>query len=253
MEAGVRGAQQQQGSGGMVRALPVPNLGQILNPSEWSTRLSQCDPPATMEDWCFSVWLLPCAAALAKSETDGTHGCYNFLCWHPIGGYSWVRNEYKIRGVCGDDCGYGIFCMCCTTRQMYTESHLRGKVQLGQRGLNMNRWNHSLFDCSFTECVEVLCCPCCVAHEARTVLQPAVAQDTCFDCCCVLPTAMYGQVRHQYGIISDCSVCEDLFIPVLCFPCALNQARKEARHYFIQAFAQALPFGGGRKENGGCC
>jgi hypothetical protein len=57
-------------------------------------------------------------------------------------------------------------------------------------------------------------------------IQPEAQQSACFDAMCVLPQSMYGQVRHSYGIITDFPVCEDVCVPQVCFPCALNQAHK---------------------------
>lgn len=199
-------------------------------PAEWSTRMTQSDSAVKCGDWLFACFCTPCAAAMAKSKVDRSHPCYNFLCWTPIGGYSYVRLAYGIRGTCGDDMGWGIFCPCCVTRQMYTESNIRGGLN-GAYGANTGSWNFSLFDCTPCECCEATVCVLCQTHEIRKVLpsQGAAEESCCFDAFCVVPTSMYGQVRNDFGILSDFGAVEDVLLPLVCFPCALIRAKKEAQ------------------------
>jgi hypothetical protein len=200
-----------------------------MAPPEWTTRMTQNDGAVKTEDWLLSCFCTPCAAASAKGRVDRSHPCYNFLCWTPIGGYSYVRLAYGIVGTCGDDLCYSIWCPCCTTRQMYTESNVRGGLN-GNYGANSGKWNVSLFDCTPCEMCEATACVLCTTHEVRMLLpsQAESAKSCCFDAMCVVPTAMYGQVRNDYGILSDCGPVEDIFLPIVCMPCALNRARKEA-------------------------
>ena len=200
-------------------------------PAEWSTRMTQNDGAVKCEDWLFACFCTQCAASMAKSKTDRSHPCYNFLCWTPIGGYSYVRLAYGIRGTCGDDMGWGIFCPCCVTRHMYSESSIRGGLN-GAYGANSGTWNYSLFDCTPCECCEVAFCLPCTTNQVRMHLpsQGKSEESCCFDALCVMPTAMYGQVRNDYGILSDFGPLEDVLLPLVCFPCAMIRAKKEAQH-----------------------
>lgn len=197
-------------------------------PPMWNTRLTQCDPPAQGSECALAFFCTHCLQAITKSKVDNTECCYNIMCWQPIATYSFVRNAYGIPGTCGDDMGYGLLCMCCETRQIATEARLRGPVpfRFGQKD---STWHVSLFDCTCCGFLQSVLFPMCVAHEVRSFLQPAVAPDTCFDCLCLIPFSMYGQARHQYNIISDCPLAEDILLPLVCYPCALNQARHEAQ------------------------
>ena len=200
---------------------------------DWSTRVSQCSVPSTTEDCLCGLFCCPCAFASAKSTSDNTSACYDFLCWNPIANRNYVRHEYGIPGVCGDDLGYTMFCPFCVGRQILTESKLRGRSQ--QRyaavyGANTDRWNISLFDCDVCNCLSALVCPCCITADIRVLLQPSAAQDGCINHCCIMPTAMYGQVRNHYGIVSDVPFCEDVFMSMFCYPCAIIRAKKEAVH-----------------------
>ena len=197
----------------------------------WSTRLPQCSEPVLCEDWCLAVFCLPCTAAVAKSNSDRTNCAYNLVCWNPIASYSYVRHEYGINGVCGDDCCYGAWCAPCMVRQMYHESKVR-KVSPwgGHYGSNAKLdWTFSLFDCGFCDLFRAFLCPCTIVHEIRSTLQPSSKPDHCFNYCCIMPTAMYGQVRNNAGIITDCPCLEDSLLPLLCFACALTRAKKEAQ------------------------
>lgn len=197
----------------------------FVPPPEWLTRLTQCDPPARCEDWAFACFCNHCAQASAKSQHDGTHCFYNLLCWHHIGSYSYIRRGYGIPGTCGDDMMCGLFCFPCTIRRIVTETRERGQVQpIGN--MNNGVWMETLFGCSCCGLFQSLICPFCVAHEARLFLQPGV-NDTCFDWLCLIPTAMYGQVRHTFQLRSDCPLIEDICLPTVCWPCALDQARRE--------------------------
>ena len=196
-------------------------------PPTWQTRFAQHDDKVPCVDWLLACCCTPCASSAAKSHVDRSSLLYNFLCWNPIATHSYVRHAYHIDGVCGDDLMYGLFCMPCTVRQMYTESNLRGPIP-GNFGANQGDWAHSLFDCSVPEMLDTICCVWCITHTIRKQLQPSTEENYCFfDMCCLLPFAMYGQVRHTYGIISDVSLCEDICVPVVCWPCALNRAKKE--------------------------
>uniref|UniRef100_A0A7S1PR85 Uncharacterized protein n=1 Tax=Neobodo designis TaxID=312471 RepID=A0A7S1PR85_NEODS len=205
---------------------------QVLFAPKWSTRMGQCDPPATCEQWAFSCFCHQCAAAKSKTLTDGSDICYNFFCWHWIGGMSYVRREYGIKGSCGDDLMCGLFCIPCLVRRGLTESELRGVVQSPYRtpGQQPDReWATTLFACGCCEFFEALLCPFCVAHYTRNLLQPYEERgDCCFDMMCLIPFAMYGQARHRYGIVAEFGCIEDICVPVVCYPCAIAQARREA-------------------------
>lgn len=199
----------------------------------WSSRITQCDPPGTGSDWCLSFVFCPCTAAAAKYAVDRTNPIYDCLCWNPVASLAYVRHEYGITGPCGDDCGYGIFCGPCSVRQMYTETRLRGpspKPWAALYGQNIDQWQRSLFDCTTCGFLKALVCPCCAAADVRDILQPSAAGDDCFNVFCLNPLSMYGQVRSHYGILADCPLAEDLFVPIVCCPCSINRARVEAIH-----------------------
>lgn len=199
----------------------------------WSSRMTQCGPPSEDGEWCFSFLFCPCVAATSKGRADRSNPIYNCLCWNPIASYSYVRHEYGISGPCGDDCGYGFFCGPCLVRQAYTESRLRGvssKPWANMYGQNLDQWQRSLFDCTFCGFLKACVCPCCAAADVREILQPSTVGDDCFNLFCLNPAAMYGQVRNHFGILADCPLSEDLFVPIFCFPCSLNRARVEALH-----------------------
>lgn len=210
-----------------MQASPVSGL--MGASDQWSTRLGQCEG-TPVEQWLLSIFCLPCAMAKAKSNTDQTHPCFNFLCWTPIGSHNFVRLGYGIKGECGEDCAKVIFCSCCSTRQTYHETESRGQLKGAYYGQNTREWmTGSLFGCTVTELCMTLCCPCIVTHRVRNILQPS--SDQWFDCCCVLPTAMYGDVRNTYGLKSECpdAPClEDMGVGLFCFPCALARAQREA-------------------------
>lgn len=201
---------------------PPPPVGR------WSTRVCQTDHPTTCEDICLGTILCPCGAARAKSWADKSNGLFNLLCLSSCYSYNSVRNQYNIPGVCGDDMCYGLFCFCCTSRRILTEGRLRGNAMYTDNyGAESREWHYSLFDCNCCEMCSVCICPCMVASDIHTMLQPQ-HDSCCFDCFCTNPASMYGQVRHSYGIVSDCPLCEDICLPLVCCPCALNRARKEA-------------------------
>merc|ERR1719456_1237800 len=190
----------------------------------WTTRAGQCDPPATCEQWLCACFCTQCAQAQAKSNVDGTHVCYNCLCWHHGGSVSFVRREYGLFGTCGDDLMCSLFCGPCQVRQALTESELRGVVPspfFARKGPSQREWANTLFGCDGCECLEAMLCPWCVAHYTRNMLQPVERGDCCFDMLCILPTAIYGQVRHHHGIHAEFGVLEDVCLPVVCYPCAL--------------------------------
>ena len=213
----------------------IANRGAAQN-NDWSTRVSQCSVPSTTEDCLCGLFCCPCAFATAKSTVDGTNACYDFLCWNPIANRNFVRHEYNIPGVCGDDIGYTMFCPFCVGRQILTESKLRGRSQQPRQatyGANTERWNISLFDCDVRSCITVFVCPCYITSQLRLVMQPNASEDGCINNCCIYPTSLYGQVRHYYGIApqnADCPFCEDVCLPLFCYPCAIIRARKETAH-----------------------
>ena len=210
--------------------------------NEWSTRLAQHDAQVPTNDWLMACFCLPCASASAKSKVDKSDCFTNFCCWTPVATTSYVRLSYGINGVCGDDLGYGLFCPCCTVRRTLTETNQRGFASNAvppEAGGNLKNWQVSLFDCGLLDFCEALVCAPCVAHNVRQMMQPT-ADSCCFDCLCVAPPAMYGLVRHRNGIISDCALAEDVCVPLICMPCALNRARKEqALHMTPLGAAQA--------------
>jgi hypothetical protein len=213
-------------------------------PPEWTTRLTQCGEPARTEECLCSLFFCHCAAAKAKSDLDGSNMCTNLLCWHAVGVYSWVRRAYGIPGMCGDDMGEGLFCSCCATRRSLTETRMRGMIML-RHGVGPKTYMTTLFGCSCDDLCAAVFCPFYVAHTVRGYLQPntgtdpKLKNDSCFDALCILPTAVYGEVRHTYGIQPDlCDFVNDTVIPVVCFPCALVHAKNEA---MARAQAQRQP------------
>ena len=202
-------------------------IGQQQVKPNWSTRRTQHDAPVTTEDLLLGCCCIPCAAAYSKGIADKTNPFFNFCCFTPCGSYSWVRHQYGIEGVCGDDLGYGIFCACCNARQATTEARLRGPApNAGTYGANSAEWAHSLFDCSLGDFCNIIFCAPCAVHSVRVGLQPG-AESCCFDFMCIPPCAMYGQVRHSYGIVSDFGIVEDMCLPIVCYLCAFNRARKQ--------------------------
>ena len=199
----------------------------VMYSPKWSTRMGQCDPPATMEHWLFSCFCTPCAAATAKSRMDGTHVLWNFFCWQPIGSGAWVRKGYRVKQTCGDDLMYGIFCMPCSTRRLYTEVELRKEAPQLRGG--PDEWQTTLFACGCCEFFQAVICPFCPASEAKQFMQPDQDKDTCFDWMCTIPFGMYGQVRHMYGIKAEFGMLEDCCLPLFCYPCAIAQANREAQ------------------------
>jgi hypothetical protein len=225
------GQQQRPGTQPFAPHAPVA-MGH--NPM-WTTRLGQCQPPANCEQWMCAWFCCQCASAQAKTRVDGTNVCYNFMCWHFGGAMSFIRREYGIKGSCGDDCMCSLFCYPCFVRRGITEAEIRGRVPspFAQPGAQPTReWMHTLFSCDCCEFFEALLCPFCVAHYTRNMLQPYERGDCCFDMACVIPAAIYGQVRHHHGIIAEFDTCEDICLPIWCYPCALIQARKEAAYWF---------------------
>lgn len=211
--------------------LPMPGqMGvPMMDPRQWSTRIAQTSPPSTMGECCFSLWCLPISAAMAKSKVDNTYCCFNFLCFSPCSAAQFIRYEYGVAGVCGDDFCYGLMCSWCVVRRAATEARLRGGLPPhgGQYGADNMLWSTSLFDCSFCELCSACFCPFSTAHAVHTALQPA-ADSCCYDFFCTPPTAWYGQTRAMYGIVSDFPCLEDVVLPIFCFPCALNRAHKQA-------------------------
>ena len=197
---------------------------QVQQPT-WTSQMFQCGtPPTTCEDWAFSVLCTPCATAVAKTEADKSNVCYNFMCWHPVASYSYIRHIYHLPGTPGEDCGLGICCMPCAVRHMYTESRMR-KVPLmyGKAGTNSDNWHVGLFDCHCTQFAYSCFCAPCMTGKIRAALQPTASEDCCFNSVCIIPTAVYGQTRHEFGLKTDCAPMGDLCVPLWCFPCAYDR------------------------------
>ena len=237
----------------MFQGIATAVKSQSLVPSpRWATRLTQHSEPVTCGDLAFGCCCVPCAAAYSKGIADKTNPLFNLCCFTPCGSYSWVRHQYGIEGVCGDDLGHSVLCSCCTTRQAVTETRIRGTApNAAGYGANSAEWAHSLFDCGLCDFCNICFCGPCVAHEIRRGLQPN-ANSCCFDFLCIPPCAMYGQVRHSYGIVTDFPICEDLCLPAVCFLCALNRARKQVNAVPLNgggggASAGFLPTGYGRQ------
>lgn len=192
---------------------------------QWKTKPFQCEGVKN-EDWLYAVFCPVCAAAHAKSKVDQTHPIFNFFCFTPIGSYSMVRHSYGILGECGEDCLYGGLCTFCGVRQIWSEANIRGPIP-GKYGQLTGQWSTELFQCECAELAKAAFCPFLVAHEVRALIHPQT--NNWFDCFCLIPTSMYGQVRNTYGIGSEWNpVCEDLVVGAACYPCALNRALREA-------------------------
>ena len=194
---------------------------------QWNTTMGQCEGVEN-KHWAYAIFCPLCAAAQAKGEMDQTHPVFNFFCFTPIGGYSYVRQGYNIMGECGQDCINGGLCMPCGVRQMYTESQTRRQIA-GRFGETSGNWNTQLGECNDCgEFFKAVFCPCIVSHEIHQMMQPKA--DNCFDYFCIIPMSMYGQVRVTYGIGSEWPhpVCEDLCVGLLLYPCALNRSLREA-------------------------
>lgn len=200
--------------------------------NQWTTKLHQCDqvPPP---HWLLAIFCLPCAAAKAKSKVDQSNPFFNFMCWTPVGTYSFVRASYNIVGDGGEDCCNGGICMPCGTRQVFTEASQLGPLAGGSYGQTTNAWTAPLFECQGSECAMATFCPCMVSSAIRVLMQPSTSGDKWFNLLCVVPTGWYGQVRHTAGIGSEWPhpVMEDLIVGSFCYPCALNRAQKEATAY----------------------
>lgn len=221
------GDSQATNSADAQREAALAAARQVLFNPQWSTRAGQCDPPASCEHWAFSFFCVPCAAATAKSRQDGANVCFNILCWQPIGTSAWIRKGYRVNGTCGDDLMCGIFCMPCLVRRAYTEVEVRKNVPLLRGG--PDEWQTTLFGCGCCEFFQAVLCPFCPAATAKQLMQPDREVDVCFDWMCTVPFGMYGQVRHMYGIQAEFGLCEDLCLPLVCYPCAVAQAAREAQ------------------------
>ena len=197
----------------------------------WTTSLTQCTSGNYVQasHYCVSCCCCPCAAAIAKSHVDGTSALYNCCCWNTLASYSFVRYEYRLEGTCSNDFWTVLCCGPCAVRQMYTEAvSVRGTPPHYQTGQN-EQWKQDCFECELMDLATVVVCPCGIAGETRERLQPASKYDTCFNCCCLVPCAMYGQVRQRYGIRADCPLLEDVCYATVCWPCALHRAAMESR------------------------
>jgi hypothetical protein len=206
--------------------------------AQWATKPFQCDG-VERNHWLYAAFCFPCTAAHAKAKSDNSNPVFNFLCFTPLGSYNYIRLSYNIIGECGGDLFNGCLCMPCGVRQAWTEVETRGTVPgVPPPGTEPTaEWTTSLFQCSTLDCLMAMVCPCVIAKRARVLLQPAAAKNEWFDYCCLLPTSMYGTVRHTAGIASEWphATCEDLAVGVLCYPCALNRAMREAAAYRAKA------------------
>eukprot|EP00760_Papus_ankaliazontas_P026080 PhM_4_TR3005/c1_g1_i1/m.37583 len=202
-------------------------IGQMGPTESWQTMKFQTNDVKT-EHLLYGCLCPPCALASAKSASDQSNWLFNLLCFPPQAAYSMVRYGYGIKGECGDDMLYGTFCMPCLARQAYTETQARGVIPGQKYGAMSDEWHFGLTQCECTEFCLALACPCYVANGVRKVLHPT--SDTWFNILCMVPCAMYGTVRHTYGLRSEFPhpVCEDLCVGAACYPCALNRAAKEA-------------------------
>lgn len=236
-----------QASHGMVMPHQMVAPGHQANP-EWHSRLGQCcDPPVEGSEIFAATFCLHCVQARAKAEADGTNACYNFLCWHHIGASNWVRRHYGINGACGEDMACGLMCAPCVTRRLMTETRIRGLAPMPYTA-GSNKWTTTLFACSgICDLLEAAIFPCCVAHTIRQFLQRPEESDGWFDFLCLIPFSMWGQVRHHYGIQPEYfdGTCDDILVPLFCYPCALNHARREVVVRTVQDIARQLA--------GGCC
>lgn len=200
---------------------------------QFSTEPFQCEG-IDKAHWAYACFCPFCAAAHAKSKADKTNPVFNVFCFLPVGAYSYVRHTYGILGKCGDDLLYGCLCAPCGTRQLYTEASTLGAAPAFATADEKRdaRWTTKLFECTggCADCCFAAACPCVVAHKTRVLLQPQTEKDEWFDYFCMLPCAMYGQVRHTVGVQSTWphETCEDLAIGTFFYPCALMQASREA-------------------------
>ena len=181
-------------------------------------------------DWLYATLAYPCAGATAKSSQDHSDFLYNLLCvsLSPVALYSTVRLHYSIQGDCGEDILYGACCFPCLIRQTLHEVRHRGPLPNGKYGAAADDWHFGLTQCECVEFTTALLLPCVVSNTIRKVLQPS--SDTWFNLLCLVPCSMYGAVRHTYGIRSEfpSPVCEDVGLGLVCYPCALSRAAKEA-------------------------
>lgn len=198
---------------------------------KWASTLSECDEEKVpSRHWYLSVLCTPCAAAQARSNVDQSHVVFNILCVPPPASYSYIRQLYGISGSWTEDCTHGVCCSMCSTRQAYSESHIRKQVP-GKYGQTSQQWSSKLLH--WDDCGEVLkatFCPCIVAYDIHKMMQSSASMY--FDYCCVLPTSMYGTVRNTYGIGSEWPhpVLEDVAVGCVLYPCALNRALREAAY-----------------------
>ena len=211
----------------------------VPKPSEFNTKLLAVSDP--ISECLFGVFCCHCAQATAKSNADGSAWLYNCCCWNHGATYSWVRSVYGIKGVCGEDMMASIFCGPCAARRVLTESRIRGSdpAVAGTRAVasasgEPPKWLEPLCGCSSCGFAQACFFPCCQAHEVRLFLHKPTEIDCAYDCCCLMPCAMYGQVRHEYSlppqyISAAGGVIEDILFPCVMMPCALNQAVREAR------------------------
>jgi hypothetical protein len=217
-------------------------VGALEQPAErdWTTRMTQHDVPVVGEDILCGFCCTPCAMAIAMEKQEKQNALHNLLCWvvSPPAALSWFRVNYNIKGECGEDICYSLICPCCSAKQMYTEARLHGPLQ-GVIGTNSHNWQTGIFACGCMEICYALFCPCCMVNPLRLILQ-GKSQSYCFDCFCIPPCALYGAVRNRYGLISDCACIEDTFLPLICFPCALARADREARWQVANGYRAGL-------------
>jgi hypothetical protein len=198
----------------------------------WNSTLSDCSDKAPLiPDWILACFCTLCQAARGKAQSDLTSPVFNVLCFSPCGSYSFVREAYNIAGDGLSDCLVGFFCCVCASRQLFHEGNTRG-CTAGKFGQRSHSWSSPLCGFGdFQEFLNALCCPCLVTHETRQTLQFR-SEEKWFDRLCLLPTSMYGQTRNTFGIAPECchALCDDVVVALLCCPCAVARARREAAY-----------------------
>jgi hypothetical protein len=202
-----------------------------MRSEEWTSTATECNEEVVPRShWYYAVFCPVCTAAVAKSNMDQSSPVYNVFCVPPCVTYSYLRLGYNLKGSWQTDCTHGFLCAPCGARQAYTESKKRGTIA-GHYGLQDQQWSSELFRCDdLQEVVKALFCPCIVAHDIRTMIQPTA--HPAFDYPCLFPVAMYGIVRNMFGITSEWPhpALEDAGVGCFLYPCALNRALREAAY-----------------------
>ncbi|CUG92520.1 Hypothetical protein, putative [Bodo saltans] len=202
-----------------------------MRAEEWSSTATTCNEEfAPRAHWYYAIFCPVCTAAIAKSNMDQSSPVYNVFCVPPCVTYSYLRLGYNLKGSWQTDCINGFLCAPCGARQAYTESKKKGHIA-GHYGLQDQQWSSELFRCDdLQEVVKALFCPCIVAHDIRTMIQPTA--HPAFDYPCLFPVAMYGIIRNMFGITSEWPhpALEDAGVGCFLYPCALNRALREAAY-----------------------